>query len=272
VTRHIRLPLDSGVLCHSLQPPWTALTVVEATESTNADLVGAAGGTVLAAEFQQAGRGRLDRSWTSPPRAGLTFSVALRPPVPAARWGWLTLLTGVATCAAIEAVTGVAATLKWPNDVLAPDGGKLAGILAQATGASVVIGVGLNVSTTTAELAVPTATSLALAGARTTDRTLLLEAILAELGSTYLRWAAAEGDAIRSRLVEDYLRRCTTIGRDVAIVTAEGTQPAYAEGIDEGGRLRVRLIGSGVLGEDGEQHGITAADIVHLRTSGHAVG
>jgi len=271
VISHIRLPLDSGVLRQSLQSPWTRLDVVDITESTNADLAGAPAGSVLAAEFQQAGRGRLDRSWSSPPRAGLTFSVAVCPPVAPARWGWLALLTGVATCAAVEAVAGVATTLKWPNDVLAVDGGKLAGILAQAVGANVVIGVGLNVSTTSAELAVPTATSLALAGARTTDRTLLLEAILAELGATYLRWTSAGGDAASCGLIEDYRRRCSTIGQDVAVSTADGVQSAHADGIDEGGRLLVRLTAPGVLGDEGEQRCIAAADIVHLRTSGHAV-
>ena len=93
--------------------------------STNADLVGRAPGrtrpegTVLVAEHQVAGRGRLDRVWTSPPRAGLTVSFLLRPDVPAARRGWLPLLTGVALAEAVAEVTGVLPSLKWPNDLLA---------------------------------------------------------------------------------------------------------------------------------------------------------
>src|SRR5688572_3072503 len=133
--------------------------------STNAELMRAAGedapeGTVLVAEHQVAGRGRLDRIWTSPPRAGITVSFLLRPDVPAARKGWLPLLTGVALAEAVAEVTGVLASLKWPNDLLAADGRKLAGILAESTGRAVVVGVGLNVSTTTAELP-DTGTSLA---------------------------------------------------------------------------------------------------------------
>ena len=95
------------------------------TGSTNADLLAraAAGepeGAVLAAEHQSAGRGRLGRTWTSPPRAALTFSVLLRPSsVPRARLGWLPLLAGVAVAAAVRAVAAVDAQLKWPNDVLA---------------------------------------------------------------------------------------------------------------------------------------------------------
>ena len=86
---------------------------------------------MLVAEHQVAGRGRLDRVWTSPPRAGLTVSLLLRPDVPAARRGWLPLLTGVALAEAVGEVTGVRASLKWPNDLLAVDGRKLAGILAE---------------------------------------------------------------------------------------------------------------------------------------------
>ena len=102
---------------------------------------------MLAAEQQRAGRGRLGRTWTSPPRAALTFSVLLRPAaVPRARLGWLPLLAGVAVAAAVRATTGLDAQLKWPNDVLVGTA-ELAGILAEAPGEAVVVGIGLNVST-----------------------------------------------------------------------------------------------------------------------------
>ncbi|MGZ4466556.1 MAG: biotin--[acetyl-CoA-carboxylase] ligase, partial [Nocardioides sp.] len=140
------LTRDSGL--------WRSLDVVAEVGSTNAELVARAAdpdvaeGVVLVAEHQVTGRGRLDRVWTSPPRAGLTVSFLLRPDVPAARRGWLPLLTGVALAEAVGEVTGVRASLKWPNDLLAGDGRKLAGILAESTGTAVVVGVGLNVSTT----------------------------------------------------------------------------------------------------------------------------
>ena len=127
------------------------------TGSTNTDLLaraasGAAEGLVLAAEEQTAGRGRLGRSWVTPPGTALAFSVLLRPAaVPAARRGWLPLIAGISVAAAARAVSGVDARLKWPNDVLIGDG-KLAGILAEAAGDAVVIGIGMNVLTPPGEL------------------------------------------------------------------------------------------------------------------------
>ena len=134
--------------------------MVDRTGSTNADLLaralgGAPEGVVLAAEEQSAGRGRMGRAWVSPPRAALTFSLLVRPAtVPPARRGWLPLLAGVAVATAVTAVTGVQTRLKWPNDVLTGPA-KLAGILAEAAGNAVVVGVGLNVSTEPGELPPP---------------------------------------------------------------------------------------------------------------------
>jgi biotin-[acetyl-CoA-carboxylase] ligase BirA-like protein len=128
---------------------WTSVEVVPVTGSTNADLLrrGGAEGQVLVAEEQTAGRGRMGRSWVSQPGVSLTFSVLLRPvSVPAARRGWLSLLTGVAVAAAVRDVAQVSATVKWPNDVLVGER-KLAGILAEQSGDAVVVGIGVNVAT-----------------------------------------------------------------------------------------------------------------------------
>src|SRR5262249_5320177 len=148
---------------------WARVEVVEEIASTNTDLLAASGApdrSVLAAEHQTAGRGRFDRSWTSPPRAGLTFSVLLRPAVPAPLWGWLPLLAGLALRGALPATAHVPTSLKWPNDLLATqDGRKLAGILVQTSGDAVVVGMGVNVDTTADELPDGAATSLALCGA-----------------------------------------------------------------------------------------------------------
>lgn len=250
---------------------YTSVEVVSQTGSTNADLLaaaraGAAGGAVLIAEEQTAGRGRLDRSWHSSRGAALTFSVLLRPAaVPPGRLSWLPLLTGVAVAAALRQRSGLDVSLKWPNDVLASPGvpgrpGKLAGILAEQAGQAVVIGIGLNVSSAADELPVPTATSLTLAGAAGLDRADVLVAILRELELWYLRWAASPdpGDAAASGLRAEYLRCCSTIGRDVRVELPAGALlTGRACDVDGLGRLLVSTA-------DGVQ-AVSAGDVVHVR-------
>jgi BirA family transcriptional regulator, biotin operon repressor / biotin---[acetyl-CoA-carboxylase] ligase len=261
VTDDARAPLDAARLRAGLQPPWTHLEVVEEAESTNRDVLGAAPGSVLAAEYQHSGRGRLDRSWTSPRSSGLLFSAVVRPGVPPASWGWLPLLSGVAVCDAVAATTGLAPVLKWPNDVLIDDL-KVAGMLVQTAGADAIIGIGLNVSTTRAELPVETATSLALAGVAV-DRSELLAAVLAELGRRYTQWTDAGGDAVAAGLAADYRQRCATIGRPVTVTDASGEWPATALAVDGDGRLRVRWDDS--AGAAAGEQALAAGDIVHLR-------
>jgi BirA family biotin operon repressor/biotin-[acetyl-CoA-carboxylase] ligase len=264
VTDDARPPLDTARLRRGLTAPWTAVEVVDATGSTNADLIDAPAGTVRAAEFQDAGRGRLDRSWTSPPRAGLIFSAVVAPPVTPSAWGWLPLLTGVAVCDAVRELTGLAVGLKWPNDVLV-DERKLAGILVQASGPRAVIGVGLNVTTTAAELGLDTATSLALAGAGDVDRSQLLAEILVQLGNHYQQWTHASGDAAASGLADTYRSRCTTIGRSIIVTTGAGERPGTAVGVDDRGRLRVRWESADM--DELTEQAIAAGDIVHVRVT-----
>jgi BirA family transcriptional regulator, biotin operon repressor / biotin---[acetyl-CoA-carboxylase] ligase len=254
-----RPPLNEAALNRALVRPgefWTGVTVVAETGSTNADLVAEAlkdapEGTVIVAESQTAGRGRLDRAWSAPPMSGLAFSVLLRPTVPVARLGWLPLLTGVAVTEALRNLAEVDARLKWPNDVLI-DERKVAGILAERAGSGVVIGVGLNVSLAAAELPVSTATSLKIAEAATIDRDPLLRAILRRFATVYKAWA--EPAALR----ETYLGLSATIGRHVrAELPDGGTLEGEARDIDEFGRIVVRTA-------DGDR-ALSAGDIVHLR-------
>ncbi len=243
-----RPPLDAAALGAALTRDsalWRSLEVVPEAGSTNADLIAAAGqdapeGAVLVAEHQVAGRGRMDRVWTSPPRAGLTVSVLLRPDVPAARKGWLPLLTGVALAEAVGESTGVLASVKWPNDLLARDGRKLAGILAESSGPAVVVGTGLNVSTTAAELP-DTGTSLAEVTGGTVDRGPVLLAFLRAFEKRYLRWVEHLGDPVASGLATDYLRWSSTVGSTVQVHLPDGSLlDGVAEGVDWDGRLVVR--------------------------------
>ena len=241
---------------------WRSLEVVEEVGSTNAELAaraaeGTAEGVVLVAEHQAAGRGRLDRVWTSPPRAGLTVSFLLRPDVPAARRGWLTLLVGVALAESVGEVTGVRASLKWPNDLLAGDGRKLAGILAESSGTAVVVGVGLNVSTTAAELP-ETGTSIAVVTGSAPDRGPLLLAFLRAVERRYQRWTAALGDPVDSGLATDYLAWSSTVGTSVSVTLPDGsTLDGVAEAVDWDGRL--------VVGTPEGRVELASGDVRHVR-------
>ncbi|SHH61468.1 BirA family transcriptional regulator, biotin operon repressor / biotin-[acetyl-CoA-carboxylase] ligase [Jatrophihabitans endophyticus] len=267
-----RPPLDVDALRATLGPRWARVEVVAETESTNADLLArreATDRTLLVAEHQRSGRGRFDRTWTSPPRAGLTFSVLLRPGVPLARWGWLPLLTGLAVVEGVRAATGLEAALKWPNDVLL-DGAKLCGILAQTRDDAVVIGVGCNVSTSRDELPVPTATSLAVAGA-TVDRAELLVAVAGRLDARVAQWSDCGGDAAACGLAAAYRDVCDTVGRAVRVTLTdpgggdgEGTVASgTVRAVDDDGHL-VLVDGDG---GDGASRTITAGDVEHLRAA-----
>src|SRR5271165_3331461 len=222
-----RVPLDEAALRAAILPAsnlWSALTVAASTGSTNEDLLaaaraGAPAGSVLVAEEQTRGRGRLDRMWQSQPGAALTFSVLLRPvAVPPAGRGWLPLLAGVAVAAGLGAQAGLEVSLKWPNDVLAGQA-KLAGILAEQTGNAIVVGIGLNVSQGRDELPSDQATSVWLAGATGADRGGILAAVLREFERWYQRWTGGPrpGDATASGLRAQYLRYCATVGKDVRV-------------------------------------------------------
>ncbi|MGI5349205.1 biotin--[acetyl-CoA-carboxylase] ligase [Streptomyces sp. CA-250714] len=267
-----RPPLNEAALRKALlgeSSLWTDLDVVESIGSTNTELAAraargeAAPGAVLVAEEQTAGKGRLDRSWTAPPRSGLFFSALLRPEVPPHRWGWLPLLGGVAAAGALARSAGVDTGLKWPNDVLTTGKGgerKIGGILAERVGEdSVVLGIGLNVTLREDELPVPTAGSLALAGAQGTDRDPLLRAVLRAVEDWYGRWTEADGDPAAGALLDAYAAGCVTLGRTVRAMLPGGDElVGEAVAVDGDGRL---LIAS----EQGVQHPIAAGDIVHLR-------
>ncbi|MBO0826896.1 MAG: biotin--[acetyl-CoA-carboxylase] ligase [Streptosporangiales bacterium] len=237
--------------------------VVASTASTNADVVAAASrgepaGLVEVARHQTSGRGRLGRGWVTPPGTALTYSVLLRPaPVPATRWSWLPLLTGCAVVAAVRDVTGVRAGLKWPNDVQVGER-KLAGILAERAGDAVVVGVGLNVRMSAAELPTPTATSLAVEGAASVDDESLLDALLRAFAAAYDDWRKADGVVAGAR-ADGYRALCTTLGRAVRVhLPGDAVLDGTAADVTESGALVVRD-GSGV------RHELAAGDVVHVR-------
>lgn len=242
---------------------WTSVEVVRQTGSTNADLLRRGGpeGQVLVAEEQTAGRGRMGRSWVSQPGAALTFSFSLRPAaVPPARRGWLPLLTGVAVVAAVRGVTGLDATLKWPNDVLIGDR-KLAGILAEQSGDRVVIGIGLNVATTLDAL--PSAgglrgTSLAIEGADV-GREVLLAEILRKIERWYLAFRE-DPSPERVGILAEYRRLSGSLGRAVRVeLPGDRILAGVASDVDHDGRLLVREPGAST------PIPVSAGDVIHVR-------
>lgn len=259
-----RPPLSAARLRVVTGPPsvWTRVEVVDRTASTNADVAAAAeagepAGYVLVAEQQEQGRGRLERTWESPPRAGLLMSVLVRPEVPPPALTLLPLLAGVAVAEAVRSVGDVPARLKWPNDVLAGDR-KLGGILVErTTNGGVVIGIGLNVSTRVTELPVDTATSLAIEGGHT-DREPLAKEILRALGRRYTAYADASGSP--SSVLPAYREVCETIGRQVVVQLPGGESVAgIAVAVDDSGMLVVRE-------PAGPERAWSAGDVIHVRT------
>ena len=223
---------------------------------------GAVEGTVVVAEHQTAGRGRLDRRWEAPLGSSLTLSMVLRPQVGLEHWPWIPLVTGYAVLRSLQGLAlGEGASLKWPNDVLIDDR-KVAGILVERietdTGPVAIVGIGLNVSMTESELPVPNATSLLLATGAAPDRTELLIALLNTLLETYAEWAPDAGAPRTQALRTAYTSACSTLQRTIRADLPGGTSvTGRAIGIDDSGRLIV-------ASAHGNQ-AIGAGDVVHIR-------
>jgi BirA family biotin operon repressor/biotin-[acetyl-CoA-carboxylase] ligase len=232
---------------------WRVLHFAE-LDSTNRYLLAAAAdgardGLVAVADHQTAGRGRLDRRWEAPPGSSLLVSVLLRLPVGGDGFR-LVMAASVALAEAVETTAGIAAGLKWPNDVVVGDR-KLAGLLAERVDDALVVGAGCNVNWDAfgPEL-VETATACNLESGRPVDRDALLEAYLAGL-------AARLGAP--ARVLDAYVARLGTVGRRVRIERGGGAVlEGVATDLDPSGALLVRDA-SGVL------HTVTVGDVVHLR-------
>jgi BirA family biotin operon repressor/biotin-[acetyl-CoA-carboxylase] ligase len=244
--------------------PYSGITVVDSTESTNADLesANAPDRTVLIAREQTAGAGRRGREWTSP-AGGLYLSVYYEPGVPAVRVPWLTLLAGVALVNVADGA-GVQASLKWPNDLLlGPRQRKGAGVLAVTTERGVVLGMGLNVGRVDARLGPGgiEATSLIAEGAHELDLTELATNLLIELDKWEKPWREADGDPFASGLHEEYRKHCLTLGQEVRVeLSGDKELVGTARYLETDGTLVVR-------DAEGHDHSVPAGDVVHLRTA-----
>jgi len=218
---------------------------------------GAPDGLAVLAGEQTSGRGRRGRSFQSLPGKGLYLSVLLRPKAELAQVSQLTAWTAVALCAALKRTAGVEGEIKWPNDVLL-EGKKLCGILTELgleaeTGALeyVVVGIGVNVGQDEADFGpelAGIATSLRLHGIQL-RRADLAQAVLEELDRMY-----ADFPQERAAYLEEYRRRCVTVGRQVRILRGEEETPAEAIGVEEDFSLLVRL-------PDGRRERVTSGEV-----------
>lgn len=279
--------LDMDRIREALSDDFAVIDFTESTGSTNTDLMQAekvADGTVLLADEQVAGKGRLGRQWVSPAGAQLIFS-ALILPESLEHLGTLPLAAGLAVTDSVEG-----AVLKWPNDVHI-DGKKLCGILAEAgpvgeafksapktevskaevnkaeinkaeinkaevapktqaanpPSARVVVGMGINVTLTREELPIEAATSLALEGLDT-DRTELAITVLKNLRRRITQWEQQD-----PQLMADYRKVCSSIGQEVRLEAPTGDVIGTVEGVADDGRINV----------GGEYY--SAGDVIHLR-------
>ena len=222
-------------------------------DSTNRYLLdqgraGAPEGVVAVADHQSAGRGRLGREWVSPPGASLLASALFRPELPAERLHLLTFAVALAAAEACDRVAGFRPGLKWPNDLVV-DGAKLAGVLAEADGPVVVVGIGVNLDWPPEALAeVGPAAAVNQVAGRAVDRDELLGALLDELARLHGRWDEVAGA---------YRRRCTTLGQLVRVDLDGESFTGTAADVTAEGHL---LVDVGVC-----LRTVVAGDVVHLR-------
>lgn len=219
-------------------------------------------GTVVIAETQGQGRGRLGRAWISPP-GGVYFSVILRPVLPPGRLANVTLMTAVATAAAIREATGVDVSIKWPNDVMA-DGRKIVGILTEMLGEAdavnfVIVGIGINANTDPRQYPQSvrsTLTSLSAVLGEPVDRLALAAAVLQHFDEDWTRLGRGQF----ADVLQDWRRLSSTLGAPVRVSTVRGVFEGTALDIGPDGELIVAM-------SDGRKCTFTSGEVEHLRSA-----
>jgi BirA family biotin operon repressor/biotin-[acetyl-CoA-carboxylase] ligase len=248
-----RAPLDKSVIASALSQYWrvSVLDLTTSTQSELADMVrenSAKSGDVVAAEFQSAGRGRMDRTFEAPRGSALLFSLYLKPKRERADWGFISHLAALSMQQVIATDVPSQVLLKWPNDILI-NNGKVAGLLAQTVSDGVILGIGINVAMTQEELPVDRATSLSIAGSDNLNRNLILSNFLMRFEKNFKMWDEGED------LVESYSEICSTLGRSVRVeVVGRENRTGRAVAINQSGALIL---------EDGFE--VNVGDVIHLR-------
>ena len=205
-------------------------------------------GDLITAEYQSAGRGRLDRKFDATKSSALLFSFYIEPAIAIKDLSYLSLLVGASITNTLNEMTkSESFKCKWPNDIVFGDR-KIAGLLAEKFGSGVIVGVGINVSTSEEQLPVPHASSIFLATGTGLDRNLLLVQILKDLESALKGWESGKD------LTSAYRKLSATLGREVRVELPGGSiVEAIARDIDSTGALHL---------DNGQI--ITVGDVIHL--------
>jgi BirA family biotin operon repressor/biotin-[acetyl-CoA-carboxylase] ligase len=222
---------------------------------------GASEGTTVIADSQSGGKGRLGRSWVSPPGVNLYLSMILRPPVSTAVAPQLNLLAAIAVADAVSETTRLSPAIKWPNDILVAEK-KVCGILAEMqtdTGGlrAVIIGIGVNINAPLSafpEELRDKASSLLITGGQTIDRSTFTASLLTHLEKSYVLWLQEGFSTLRSRW-EWYAAHL--LGTRISVAVPEGTVVGTVLGLDRDGGLLVQ-------GDSGERHRLLAGDVTVL--------
>ena len=259
ISDQLRAPLNQEQIISLLGDSYWRVSLFESIPSTQIKMVELLkvekmpAGTVLIADHQSAGRGRLTRTFETPPQVAVLLSTVLYPIRNAADQGWIPLIVGVAAANAISKYCGLEPLLKWPNDLLIGDL-KVGGIIAEQFENCVVVGIGINVLQEINELPVPTATSLLLESKNNeiNARENLISYLLQEIRSEFDAWNLAEDNI---EILNKYSKVSATLGKQIKLDFQNGeSKESTAIGFAENGGL---LISSGET--------IVSADLTHLR-------
>jgi len=243
--------LDEGALTHALQSSYWRVSVLEETTSTQ-EVLRASNpkhGNLIAAEFQSAGRGRLDRTFEAAKGKALLFSFYIEPQCEKVRWSFLPLLVGYTLADVLNRETNSHAySTKWPNDILINEK-KVSGTLVELAGDGVIVGIGINTHLDQGSLPVPTATSIALESNLDISRNKLLLAILDTFATNLKKWESG------TDFLSEYCSASSTIDKRVVAQLPDGaSREGVATGIAPTGAL---------LLDEGSQ--ISVGDVLHLR-------
>lgn len=201
---------------------------------------GAEDGTLVIANCQTKGKGRLGRSWLSPKDTGIWMSIILRPNIMPSQVSCMTLIAGLDMCKAIKRITGLNASIKWPNDLVIGSK-KVCGILTEMSAEIqrinyIVVGIGVNVNTTNFDKSIGHATSLMVEGQQKYERKMIIKEFLEEFDKSY---ALYNKECSFVPFLDNYKENCMTLDKEVKIITNADEYIAYAKDILADGSLLV---------------------------------